>query len=57
MEVLKGSSKGKQLVVTCTLTVNDQELPTHALIDCGMTGIAFMNQDFARDRQIPLQEL
>jgi len=29
----------------------------HALIDCGATGIAFMDQDFARHHQIPLQEL
>jgi hypothetical protein len=37
--------------------VNNQEIPTHALIDCGATGIAFMDQDFARHHQIPLQEL
>jgi len=49
--------EGKHLVITCTLTVNDQEIPTHALIDCGATGIAFMDQDFARHHQIPLQEL
>jgi len=36
--------------------VNNQEIPTHALIDCGATGIAFMDQDFARNHQIPLQE-
>jgi len=29
----------------------------HALIDCGATGISFMDQDFARHHQIPLQEL
>jgi len=49
--------EGKHLVITCTLTVNTQEIPTHALIDCGATGIAFMDQDFARHHQIPLQEL
>jgi len=47
----------KHLVITCTLTVNNQEIPTHALIDCGATGIAFMDQDFAHHHQIPLQEL
>ena len=57
MEVLEGSMEGKHLVITCTLTVNNQEIPTHALIDCGATGIAFMNQDIARHHQIPLQEL
>jgi len=49
--------EGKHLVKTCTLTVNNQEIPTHPLIDCGATVIAFMDQDFARHHQIPLQEL
>jgi hypothetical protein len=31
--------------------------PTHALIDCGATVIALMDQDFACHHQIPLQEL
>jgi hypothetical protein len=48
------SVKGEPLT---SLTVNNQEIPTHALIDCGATGIAFMDQDFARHPQIPLQEL
>ena len=37
--------------------MNNQEIPTPALIDCGATGIAFMDQDFACRHQIPLQEL
>jgi hypothetical protein len=57
VEVLEGSMEGKHLVITCSLTVNNQEIPAHALIDCGATGIAFMDQDFARHHQIPLQEL
>jgi len=57
VEVLEGSMEGKHLVITCTLTVNDQEIPTHVLIDCGATGIAFMDQDFACHDHIPLQEL
>ena len=57
VEVLEGSIEGKHLVITCTLTVNNGEIPTHALIDCGATGIAFMDQDFACHHQIPLQEL
>ena len=36
--------------------MNDQEMPTHTLIDCGASGIAFMDQDFACHHQIPLQE-
>jgi len=57
VEVLEGSMEGKHLVITCTLTVNNQEIPIHALIDCGANSIAFMDQDFACDHQIPLQEL
>jgi len=47
VEVLEGSMEGKHLVITCTLTVNNCEIPTHALIDCGTTGIAFIDRDFA----------
>jgi len=49
--------EGKYLVITCTLTVKNQEIPPHALIDCRATGIAFMDQDFACHHHIPLQEL
>jgi len=37
--------------------MNNQEIPTHALIDCGATGIAFMDQDCARHHQMPHEEL
>jgi hypothetical protein len=53
----EGSIEGKHLVITCSLTKNDQEIHTHVLIDCGASGIAFMDQYFARHHQIPLQEL
>jgi len=49
--------EGKHLVITCTLTMNNQEIPTHILIDSGATGIVFLDQDFACHHQIPLQEL
>ena len=57
VEVLEGSMEGKHLVMTCTLTMNNQEIPTDALIDCGATGIAFLDQYFARHHHIPRQEL
>jgi len=57
VEVLEGSMEGKHLVITCTLTMHNQEIPMHVRIDCGATGIAFIDQDFARHHQIPLQEL
>ena len=52
VEVLEGSLEGKHLVITCTLSLNDQEVPTHVLINCGATGITFMDRDFACHHQI-----
>jgi len=49
--------EGKHIDKTCTLTVNDQEIPTHVLIDRGATGIAFLDEDLACHHEIPLQEL
>ena len=57
MDVLEESIEGKHLVITCSLTIGDQVIQTHALIDCGATGIAFMDQDFARHHKVPLQQL
>ena len=57
VEVLERSMEGKHLVITCALTVNNQEILTHALIDCRATGISFIDQDFAHHHQIPLPEL
>jgi hypothetical protein len=37
--------------------VNNEEIPTHSLIDCTATGIALMDQDLAHYHQIPFQEL
>jgi hypothetical protein len=48
---------GKHLVITGTLTVSYREIPTQALIECRATGIGFINQDFALNHQIPIQEL
>jgi hypothetical protein len=49
--------EGKHLVITCSLTIRDQVIQTHTLIDCGATGISFMDQDFAHHHKVPLQEL
>jgi hypothetical protein len=55
--LMEGSMEEKRLVITCTLTVNGLEIPTHALTDCGATGIALMDQDFACHHHILRQEL
>jgi hypothetical protein len=49
--------EGEHLVITCTLTMNNQKIPTHALIDCGVTGVGLMDPSFARHHQITGQEL
>jgi hypothetical protein len=56
MDVLEGSMEGKHMVITCSLTIRDQVIQIHALIDCGATGIAFMVQDFARHHEVPLKD-
>jgi predicted aspartyl protease len=48
---------GKHLVVTCALSLNNCKIPTHALIDCGATGYAFIDKDFAELHQLPLYPL
>jgi hypothetical protein len=48
---------GKHLVVTCALSLNNRKIPTHALIDCGATGYAFIDKDFAELHQLPLYPL
>jgi hypothetical protein len=57
VEVTEGSMEVKHLVITWTLTMNSQDMPTNALIECNAPYIAFMVQDFAHHDQIPLQEL
>ena len=45
--------EGEHLVVSCILSFNGQTIATHALIDSGATGIAFIDKDFARHHQLP----
>jgi hypothetical protein len=49
--------EAKHLVITCTLTVNNQVRHTHALIGCRAKGIACINRYYARYQRIPPQEL
>ena len=55
--ILKGSMEGKHSVITCTLTKKTQQISTHMLINCGATGIEFLDEYFACNHDIPLQEL
>jgi len=49
--------EGKHLVVLCNISFGNQTIATHVLIDCGATGIAFIDEDFARHHQLPLTPL
>jgi len=57
MSVGKGLMEGKHLVVICKISFGNRTVATHALIDCGATGIAFIDKDFARHHQLPLTPL
>ena len=45
------------MVVTCILEDSNFQLPTHSLVDCGATGYAFIDEDFARHNNLPLYRL
>ena len=49
--------EGKHLVVICKISFGNRTVATHALIDCGATGITFIDKDFARHHQLPLTPL
>jgi predicted aspartyl protease len=53
-DIKDGSIDGNYLVMTCTLSLNTEEIPTYALINCGATGYAFIDQDFADHHKLPL---
>jgi hypothetical protein len=45
---------GNDLIVIYTLSLNTKEILTHTLINCGATGYAFIDQDFADHYKLPL---
>jgi hypothetical protein len=53
-DIKEGSIDGNHLVMTCTLSLNTKAIPTYALINCGATGYAFIDQDFANYHKLPL---
>jgi hypothetical protein len=50
----EGSMDGKHLIMTCNLSFKNKKIPTYALIDCGVTGYAFVDQSFATYYKLPL---
>ena len=45
---------GIHMIVTCSLHDNSNVIKSHAIIVCGATGYAFIDEDFARRNNLPL---
>ncbi len=45
---------GEHLVVNCTIDDEGNEICSHALIDSGATGFAFIDSEFTHCRGLPL---
>jgi hypothetical protein len=48
---------GNHLVIPCTLSDHDIKIDTHALVDCGCTGLSFMNEALACQYNFPRYQL
>ena len=48
---------GEHLVVNCTIDDQGKQIRSHALIDSGATGYAFIDEEFAFSRGLPLYRL
>jgi hypothetical protein len=48
---------GNHLIIPCTLSDRDIKIDTHALVDCGCTGLSFMNEAFAHQHNFPRYQL
>ena len=57
INIEESSLDGRYMVVSCTLSFNETSITTHALIDTGATGYAFMDKDFISTHNIPTIEL
>ena len=48
VELTEDQLDGKHIVISCLLSFGDICVQTHAFIDCGTTGYAFIDEGFAR---------
>ena len=51
-ELTEDQLDGKHIVISCSLSFGDIRILTHALIVCGATGYAFVDEEFACQHQI-----
>ena len=56
--VLEQEMDGNQLIVVCSISQNKKSIvPTHALIDTGASGYAFIDEDFVRRHELKMKNL
>jgi hypothetical protein len=48
---------GNHLVIPCILTNHDTKIDTHTLVDCGCTGLSFMNEALTCQHNFPHHQL
>ena len=48
---------GHHLIVKCTIVDFLRRLKSHSLVDCGASGFAFIDKDYAYHHNLPLHSL
>lgn len=56
-DVADFSLVGLHMVVRSEIIIDNKSVPLHALIDCGATGFSFVDEEFARQHNLPLVPL
>ena len=51
------SLDGHHLIVKCTIEDSFHKLKSHSLVDCGASGFAFIDKDYAHHHNLPLHSL
>ena len=51
------SLDGHHLIVKCTIEDSFRKLKSHSLVDCGASGFAFIDKDYAHHHNLPLHSL
>jgi len=57
LDDMKNGVEDNHMVMACTIVNNHNEIRSHALIDAGATGYAFIDKAFAERHNFPLFEL
>jgi len=57
LDDMENGVQANHLVMACTIVDNHNEIRSHALIDSGATGYAFIDKAFAEPHNFPLFEL